>query len=298
MTPKTSSCARGASLSHAFTLIETLVALIIFGIITVAISLAFNTALQTQRFNNRRQAELGVVRSIFDTLTKDLQCASVSENNQSGVFMSGSADRGLLTLTTRSQILQSDSESDSRSSGSIAILGSSSQKGDASAPQSDLGVVRYDFDAQAGTLIRTSSPTPNLKNLQSESATTGTLAKGIVSFDLQYWDVKNSNYKSDWDYEQTNQKSDDSSTSGTSGKTRGLGEGGASSLGQSNSGDSALPGIVKVTLTIRLQDGGTSDYSTAIPIIASQPQSVKAPPLSEERMPPKDSKSSGAQAGG
>ena len=280
---------------RGFTLIETLVALVIFGIITVAISLAFNTAVRTQEVNDRRQEELGAVRSIFDTLTRDIQAASGSANSQSSVFMSGSGGNGLLTFSTRSRAIQASEASDENASNDGSPFGIQSGGGAASSPQSDIALVRYDFDSQSETFKRSTLAVPNLTSFQPGGSDSQTIAKRIVSINFQYWDAANSSLRSDWDYEQTKQQSSDSSGTSSGAKIRGLGEGGANSNDQASSGDSSLPGFVKVSVTIRLKDGTTADYSTSILIIATQLQSSVAPPLSDERTPAKqsDSKSGG-----
>ena len=58
--------------SRGFTLIEVLVALVIFGILTVALSFTFDTAMKTQLANMRRVEELQAVRSVFDYMTVDI----------------------------------------------------------------------------------------------------------------------------------------------------------------------------------------------------------------------------------
>ncbi len=306
---------RSAKSQSGFTLIETLVALIIFGIISVAISFSLSTALKTQEVNNRRQEELGTVRSIFASLTRDIQAASVSANNLSGIFMSSSAGgsagkndpRALLTLSTRSQVLQ-DSSDASGSSSSGGSFGVQSSQGASVSPQSDLAMVRYEFDPQAHTLKRTTSAVPNVQSLQSDSSS-GVIGTGIVSISLRFWDAENSSYRSDWDYEQKNQATPSASSSSSSsggasgGKTIGLGEGGASSgdPGTSGSGDATLPGSVEVQLELKLKDGSAASYTTNVVILAVSPQSNDAPPLSEERInaaKPAAPSSSGSSTGG
>ncbi len=302
---------RYAKRQSGFTLIETLVALVIFGIISVAISFSLSTALKTQEVNNRRQEELGTVRSIFASLTRDIQSASVSANNLSGIFMSSSAGgsagkndpRALLTLSTRSQVLQ-DSSDASGSSSSGGSFGVQSSQGVSVSPQSDLAMVRYEFDPQAHTLKRTASAVPNIQSLQSD-ASSGVIGTGIVSISLRFWDAENSSYRSDWDYEQKNQATASNSSSGgaSGGKTIGLGEGGAGSgdPGTSGSGDAALPGNVEVQLELKLKDGSTVSCSTNVAILAVSPQSNDAPPLSEERINAAKSvapSSSGSSTGG
>ena len=158
-------------------------------------------------------------------------------------------------------------------------------------PQSDLAMVRYEFDPQAHTLKRTTSAVPSVQSLQSDSSS-GVIGTEIVSISLRFWDTENSSYRTDWDYEQKNQatasaSSSSSSAGGTSGgKTIGLGEGGAGSgdPGASGSGDAALPGSVEVQLELKLKDGSSASYTTNVTVLAVSPQSNDAPPLSEERI--------------
>src|SRR5262245_18590019 len=72
-----------------FTLMEALVALIIFGIITSAVSLSLSAAMNAHRISTERQEETGSVRALFGALTRDIQAAIASPNDPNSVFMAG-----------------------------------------------------------------------------------------------------------------------------------------------------------------------------------------------------------------
>ena len=75
--------------SRGFTLLEALVALVIFGVLTLSLSLALTTALHAQVYAQQRQQEEGTVRAIFGSLSRDVQAAYVSLSNPAAIFIAG-----------------------------------------------------------------------------------------------------------------------------------------------------------------------------------------------------------------
>ena len=274
---------RGA---RAFTLIEVLVALIIFGVITVALSFTFDTAATTQRANIRRLEELGAVRSVFDYLTRDVQLAYASSNSTSSVFIAGSTQSGpqastsggLLTLMTRGNRIISDTATNG-ATGAQTGPGAAST----SPPQSETVMVRYDFDPSSRTLSRTVLPVPSLQGIQQAQTDPQTVVAGnIQDISLRFWDPTALSWRSDWDYEQQNQQS--STASGATGTGAGTTAGAASSAtatATTATGDTTLPGSVEVTVTVRHQDSSTATYVVTIPLVTSQVVDGMAPPTNQ-----------------
>ncbi len=262
---------------RGFTLIEVLVALVIFGIITVALSFTFDTALKTQVANTRRLEELGAVRSVFDYMTRDIQQAYASSTNPAAVFIASSgqsggqgASNGLLTLMTRGNRLVSDATTGT-SSGPAAV--------DSSLPQSETAMVRYDFDPQARTLSRTVVGVPSLQAIQQATTGSDSVMSGLI-YDvvLRFWDPTMQSWRNDWDYEQQNQQAAAATSASPTGAATDP-TAAATSATSSDTGDTTLPGSVEVTLTIRHADSTTATYVTTIPLVTSQVADGKAPPV-------------------
>jgi prepilin-type N-terminal cleavage/methylation domain-containing protein len=254
-----------------FTLMEALVALVIFGVITFALSMALSAALLAQSVSQRRQEENGTVRAVFDRITRDLQAAYASSNSSASLFMANSgqsgspgmpsASGGLLTLSTLSHRIQADDPN-------ATSPGSSAQTNMPGTPQSDMGLVQYSLDSQTGMLSRTVSTVPNLQLLtQTQSGPETVLATHVQALTLRFWDANAKSWREDWDYEQQNQSQSSSSGSGSSSP----GNSSSSSSG-GGAGDANLPGAVEVTLVIRKQDGSTATFTTVVPVIVPQPQ--------------------------
>lgn len=181
-----------------FTLLEALISLIIFTLITVALALALNAASQTYGHANKAQAQSGEVRAIFGSLTRDIQAAYASNQNPVSQFVSGGAasgsagsatrgsSDGLLTLTTLTNRI--DAPELDAPDGSSAPASAGAAADTTGNPQSDCALVRYDFDPNTQTLLRTTSPIPNEQILSSRPPGPElTLSKHIQSLTLRFW---------------------------------------------------------------------------------------------------------------
>ena len=275
-----------STLNRAFTLLEVLVAMIIFGILTIALSLALSGALRAHVLAEQRQEDSENARGLFAILGRDLQAAYVSKNDPNSMFIAGgsggsgqnSAGNALLMLATQNhRISTSDTNVDpaaspSGSSGPGALGTVSSTQGGTDPPQQPLEFVRYDLDPQSGTLSRLTQTIPNLQTLQSAApGPENVIANSIVSLTLQYWDPYQQNWRDSWDFEQPNlpdpvtaattmgfpQTTGTTSSSTTSATTTGTGN-----------SDVGLPSAVQVTLTLRHKDGSPGNYTMILPIVA------------------------------
>jgi prepilin-type N-terminal cleavage/methylation domain-containing protein len=292
-----------------FTLLEALVSMVIFGIITLSLSLAFSTAIRSQQANTQRFMETGTVRVVLNTLSRDIQSAYASALNPASVFIanggqssSASGSTGLLTLMTRSYRIQAAYVTDPNdpNSQSPASLGSTNQNNDTTPPQSDIVLVQYDLDTQSGTLHRTMTNVPNQQSLSQNSSggIETVVSTNIVSLTLRFWDSTQQNWRTDWDYQQQNQPAPPSATAGTTGQTGASGQSGGatggttagqtsgastassqttSASGGTVSGDPALPSQVEITIVVKRQDGTTATYQSIVPILANLAQDGVAP---------------------
>jgi prepilin-type N-terminal cleavage/methylation domain-containing protein len=282
----------GAAGSHGFTLLEVLVALVIFGVITVALSFTFETALKTQEANSRRIEEISAVRAVFDYMTRDLQLAYASSNSTASAFIAGASQSGpqsassggLLTFMTRGNRILNDAQSASAASGASNTSGPTAAT--TTNPQSETQMVRYDFDPQAHTLTRSVVAVPNLQVIQQTTPDPDSVISSLVdSISLRFWDPTALSWRTDWDYEQQNQQSGATGATGTG--AAGTGTGTTATTGASSqsstaastaTGDTTLPGSVEVTVTIRHHDSTTATYVATIPVVTSQVADGMAPP--------------------
>ena len=274
---------RGKPRHAGFTLIEAIIAIVMFTFIMLAVSQAFQVSLQATAQSQRRQEDDGTVRAVFDVITRDILAGYGSANSPASVFTAGSSGSSggsgstdLLTfsaLTTRLQAPEIGTQSASGPPNSAQGV---------STPQSDMALVKYTFDPASGTLYRAVSTVPSSQTLSQAAPTPDqAVAQNIVSIQLSFWDSTQQTWRSDWDFAQQNQigvvpvGSSASSTTSTaaSGSASGSASGGQSSQGTANTtatGDTALPSAVKVTVTLQQRNGQTKDYVTTIPLGASQ----------------------------
>ncbi len=270
----------------AFTLLEVLVAMIIFGILTIALSAALSGSLRSHVQAEQRQDDTENVRGLFAILGRDLQCAYGSKNDPNSMFIAGgsgqnSAGNALLMLATQThRITTTDPNVDpaaSQSGSNGAAGGAISSAGSNDPPQQPTEFVRYDLDPQSGTLSRLTQTIPNLQTFQSAApGPENVIASNIVSLTLQYWDPYQQNWRDSWDFEQPNLP-DPATAAQTMGFPQTTGTTGSSSTaaattsaattGTGNS-DVGLPSAVQITLTLRRRNGSPGNYSMILPIVA------------------------------
>jgi len=249
--------------SHGFTLVEVLVSLVIFGIISLALSLALAESLRGQTQLATSQDQAAIVRVVFDVITRDLHSAYPSLNSSSSIFIAGGAAANpastnsstnsgsngiqastaaagsLLAFTSLAHRIQADdletamsSADDSMPSRPQPTNGQPNLN-----PQWDCALIRYDLDQQQGALRRTVTAVPNPQALTAngDSPIATLVADHIVSLSFRYWDGIQMQWRTDWDYEQVNQSnaagtsSQTGSTTGQTGAT--TGQTGASTTG-------------------------------------------------------------------
>ncbi len=257
---------------HGFTLLESIIALVIAGIIAFALAMSLSVALQAQSASTRRQEDNGEVRAIFGALTRDLTAAYGSMNNPASVFIAGGGQGsqsalpngpGLLTLTTLSHRIQAD-----------ALTGNdmTAQPPAPMQPQSDCALVRYDLDTTTGRLTRMESAIPNPQAVgQTTPDPANVLSNRVLTLQIRCWDPSMQSWRDYWDFEQQNQsQSQSGSASGTSNQNSTNNQNSPTS--NNGTGDSTLPSAVEVTLALRRADGTPATYTTLIPIAAPQPQ--------------------------
>lgn len=246
-------------LRPGFTLLEALVAMTIFAIISVALALSISTALQAHAAGERRQEESGAVRGVFSTLTRDLVAAYGSVNSTISQFVApgpqagGTSSAGpLVTLTTLSQRIDLVQATDTR------VLQDASRQ--ARPIQCDCALVQYFFDPANGVLSR--SATAAVANPQDPAQPAVRpepvpLANELASLELRFYDSSTNSWRTDWNYLQSNQPNTGSS---------------APAQPAAGTGDAAMPAAVEVTLTLRPKPGASmpARYTTIISLMTPE----------------------------
>ncbi len=309
---------------RGFTLIEALVALVIFGILTAALSLALSTALSAQvriAAYRRQDAE---VRSIFRFLSRDLAAAYASPSDPNCMFIAGTSpqaqqnqsyDPGLLTLETMdARIPNTDPNIDPAlgagapgpGTGQFASGVSNAAGQNATAqPSWDIALVRYSLGSH-GALRRSSVAVPSVQTLQ-QAASEGSqqpdsgipagimqsnvaIAHHVKQIEFEFYDPNQQTWRQEWDFEQPQyaqylqEQAQANSSSGGNSSS-------SSSATSSATGDNQLPPFVRVAVTMELPDGSTRSYTSTFSVTSPQPVQPNTPP-------PAQSSSSGTSAGG
>src|SRR5262249_14706660 len=156
---------------------EVLVSLVIFGIITLALSMALGESLRTQAQLKAQQEHSARIRAVFDLMTRDIEAAYATLNSSSSVFIGGGsgsngghtassiAPGSLLTFSSLSHRIVADELSASSMTGGSNVALPADAASQNGAPQWECNLVRYDLDTRAGTLRRTVTAIPNLQLL-------------------------------------------------------------------------------------------------------------------------------------
>lgn len=265
---------RRYSRHSGFTLLEAIVAIVMFTFIILAASQAFNVSLQATARSQHRQEDDGTVRAIFDVITRDILAGYGSPNSPASVFTAGSSgssggsgSAGLLTfsaLSTRLQTPELDSQSGTGPQNGSAAQGTSQ-------PQSDMSLIKYTFDSASGMLYRVVSAVPSAQSLSQSSPTPDqAVAQNVAAIQFSFWDPTQQNWRTDWDYEQQNQIGVTPLSSGTSGSTSSSSSSGQGTANTTATGDTYLPTAIKITVTLQQSNGQTQDFVTTIPVGASQ----------------------------
>lgn len=260
--------------TYGYTLLEMLVALVIFGIITLATGTAMRAALVAQTNTRQTIDEQGEVNALFSVLSHDLRMAYASQGNTQTLFvLPGAQDGVLLTFSSLSHrlISRTSSNSSDTSYNSPSTVMPTTGNVQETAPQSDMSLIRYHFSMQTHELRRAESATPSLDTLPwQDEAGTGSasitasqtvqdrlLSGHVAALTFTCTDPMAGD-RTEWNYMVSANVS--SSTGGSI-----ISQGSALN-------DTYLPVAVKITATMIKTDGSTRDYSTSVALAMAQPQ--------------------------
>src|SRR5258708_31097197 len=177
---------------RGYTLIEVLIAMVIFAVITAATSFAVTVALKSQQGIRLRTDELQEARSVLNVLTRDLRAAYASDGNQNALFLAGGNESGtLLTFTTLSHKIDDPSRTTSAAQ---------TDQTQTAPPQSDIGIVQYSFAPDTGQLSRLETAVPNPDTLPQAGGPETVLSKHVRSVSFQFLVDPSTGFRQEWNY--------------------------------------------------------------------------------------------------
>ena len=258
-----------------FTLLEALVALVIFGILTAALSIALTSSLRAEEVLQQKSDLAAKSRLVFRYLEKDIQAGFISSNSPVSLFVGGvgaviggQAPAGALTLSALSGNIQtSDPQLDPTL---IASAQAPTSATSSNLPQWNCIIVQYVLNSQTGSLYRVTDNAPNLQLIESDNSPSPDtlLTNDVASLTLSFYDPTQQQWVNSWDYEQQAQAAQNQS--GSSGQPSGSSasqqqsSSAASSASSNQSGNSSFPSAVKIQLVLKDSSGNDHVYTTSI----------------------------------
>jgi type II secretion system protein J len=236
---------------HGYTLIEVLVAMIMFAFISAATTVSLNAALRGQQAAQYASDALADARAALGTMSRDLRAAYASQGNPNTLFVASRSMSGtLLRFSSRAhRILPLPTDSN----GNVDTT--------SSRPQSDVAVIQYSFDPNSGLLTRDELTTPNVNALPQPGAPGTAIAHRVQSISFQFYDP-DQGMRTDWNLM--------APPPGSTGAT-----GAASSM---LGGDTYLPQTVQISLAMVGGDGAVRSYTTTVFLVTSTPQDAGQKP--------------------
>lgn len=233
--------------ARAYTLIEMLVALVIFALITSATGLAISVGLRGRQAIQQKTDQAAEVRSLVDIFTRDLQSAYAVTRNPITMFLaSGSGSGDLLTFSTLAHRIN---------------LPSGDQTPRA---QSDLAVVRYSLDPESGALTRSETSVPNPDSLIPAGAPSTVVSRHVRSVTFDMLNANGDTVQS-WNY------LNDPNATGQGGAASGGAASGAAAAA-TTTGDTSLPQAVTVRIGLERPGEPPIQLETTIAISMPTPQ--------------------------
>src|SRR2546421_11370817 len=252
---------------HGYTLLETLIALIIFALVSAATGFALSAAIRGQDAVQKRADEMQEARAVLSTLSKDIRAAYASAGNTNTFFVASGAETGvILTFTTLNHRIDL---------GQTVTAGAADNT--VTMPQSDVAVVQYSYDPERRELDRSELTVPNPDAIPQPGNPGTVLSRRIRSIQFQFMSDPTAGTRSDWNYVTQAQQT---------GTQQGAQQ-------QSSSGDTTLPTSVQVTIEFADANGMPKVYNSVISVMAPTPQ-----PAGQKPDPPPTTAGTGGGAGG
>ncbi len=247
--------------NRAYTLIEMLLSLVIFTIISVAISVAYGSVIRAQNNINTADATNREASEVFTEICRDLQFAYTSANDPNTMFIAnmgtGLGQPVLLfsTWARRLYLSQNDITTPDQSQTQYAI------------PRSDHEIVAYFWDPQSNALYRCTTTIPNTSLLPQPGDPGSTRFQNIEALDVECYD--GSSWQSSWDFQGGSSNRSQMSQSSTQ-----------------PSSNTQLPVAVQIRLRIGVPGGQSRNYTTSVMIYMPQPLAAgQTPPTTSSSRP-------------
>lgn len=253
--------ARGARQSGGYTLIEMLVAIIMFALISVATAFLLTAALRGQADLRRTAADAQEARALLSVITRDLRSAFVVTGSTSTYFVASGADSGpILQFTSLASRLLPD-----------PTTSASSDPYDVSAlPQSGTVQISYDYDPETMVLSRLATTLPGGESYPETGLPEWILSRRVQSLVFTFVDA-DGNTRNEWNF-QTADATEGSEAAG--------------------SYDTTMPVRVDVELELAYETMESVLFRTSIYLANSEPQPAGQTPPAAAGTP------GGAGAGG
>lgn len=228
--------------SAAYTLLEMLIALIMFALISVATGFMMTAAMRGQDQLGKRTSEAQEVRTLMGLLARDLRSAYVVTGSPSTYLVASGADSGpILQFTTLASRLMPD-----------LSAAATDPAEDGVTPQSGIVQVTYDYDPETHVLSRLASSLPGVETLPEAGGPEWIVSRRVTLLAFTFVDAEG-NTRSEWNF-QTPEATDGTTQTDPSAY------------------DTTLPVRVDVELELERSSGETVVFHTSIALENATPQ--------------------------
>ncbi len=175
-----------------YTLLEMMIAVIMFALITVATTFMLTAGLRGQQQIGAKATEAQEARALLGVITRDLRSMLVVSGSPSTYFVASGADTGpVLQFTTLASRLMPD----------LLVEGSSTDASSENlAPQSDLLQVTYDYDPSTHVLSRLVSRLPGVETLPAAGGPEWIISRRVAYIAFTFYDASG-NTRTEWNYQ-------------------------------------------------------------------------------------------------
>ena len=239
---------RGFVQCAGYTLIEMMVAIIMFALISVATAFLLTAALRGQADLRRTAADAQEARALLSVITRDLRSAFVVTGSSSTYFVATGADSGpILQFTSLASRLMPEPTG----------TGSSDPYSSLIMPQSGTVQISYDYDPDTMVLSRVATTLPGGESYPESGLPDWILSRRVQSLSFTFVDA-DGNTRNEWNFQNA-----------------------ASEVGGEVSGsyDTTMP--VRVDVELELTQGTAESvlFRTSIALANAEPQPAgQAPP--------------------
>lgn len=264
---------RNCRIAHAsrcraagYTLIEMLVALIMFALISLATGFLLTSALRGQANMRRQAADAQEARALMELITRDVRSAFAVTGSPSTYFVATGADSGpILQITTLASRLRPE----------LTMTGVYDPTAETSAPQSGIVQVTYDYDPDTRVLSRLATTLPGSESYPEAGQPDWIISRRVQSIVFSFVDA-DGNVRNEWNYQTPAQGTEGTDVSG--------------------SYDTTLPVRVDVELELAYGDYESVLFRTSIALANAEPQPAGQTPPAPPAAP--GGEGAGPPAGG